>query len=59
MIYGAEVWDVNRKKRNKMLATEIEYLRRSCRRTRLGRIWNEIIGEMMEMERDIMQGVQK
>jgi hypothetical protein len=26
MIYGAEAWDVNKKNRNKLLTTEMDYL---------------------------------
>jgi hypothetical protein len=48
MTYGSEACDVNRKNRNKVLATKMDYLRRSCRRTRLDRIRSEVIREMLE-----------
>jgi hypothetical protein len=49
IIYGAEIWDGNRKKRKKLLATEMDYLKRSCRKTRLDRIRNETITEMITL----------
>jgi hypothetical protein len=54
MIYGAQVWDVSRKKQNKLLATEMDCLQRRCRRSRLGRIQNETIRKVVEMEKDII-----
>jgi hypothetical protein len=59
MIYGAEGWNVRRKDGNKQLATETDYLRRRCRRTRLDRIQNETTREMVAMERDIIDETQK
>jgi hypothetical protein len=44
---------------NKLLATEMDCLRRSCRRTRKERIRNETVREMMEMEKNITDEVQK
>jgi hypothetical protein len=51
--------DVSRKNGNKLLAAEMDYLRRSCRRTRLNRIQNEKIREMMEMEKEIIHEEQE
>jgi hypothetical protein len=59
MTYGAEAWDVNRKNRNKLLSTEMVYLQRGCRRTRLERIRNETIREMMKVEKDITDEARK
>jgi hypothetical protein len=58
-IYGAEARDVNRKNSSELLATETDYQRKSCRRTRPGRIRNETIRKMMKMEKDITDEVQK
>jgi hypothetical protein len=41
--YGVEVWHASRKNRNRLLATKMDYIKRSCRRIRLDRIWNEMI----------------
>jgi hypothetical protein len=59
MIYGAEEWEVNRKNGNKLSVTEVDYLRRRCRRTRLYIIRKETIREIMEMEMDNTDEVQK
>jgi hypothetical protein len=48
-----------RKNRNKLLTAEMDYLLRSCRRTRLERIRNETVREMMKMERDIIGQMHK
>jgi hypothetical protein len=53
------VWDASRKNRNRLLATEMDYVRRSYTKTRLDRIRNETIGEIMEMEKDITDEVKK
>jgi heterodisulfide reductase subunit C len=59
MTCGAEVWDVSRKNRDKLLATGMDCLPRSCRRTRSDRMRNETIREMVEIDNDIMDEVQK
>jgi hypothetical protein len=51
MIHGAEVWDVSRKNRNKLLATKINCQQRSFRRMILDRIQNKVVREMMELEK--------
>ena len=53
-VLGAEVWDVSAKNKNKLLSTEMDYLRRSCRFRRVDRVRNETIRNMLEMERDIV-----
>jgi hypothetical protein len=58
MMYEAEVWVVNRENRKKLLATEMDYLRRR-RSRRLDRIRNETVREIMEMEVDNTDEVQK
>lgn len=59
ILYGAEVWDMNSINKRKLLATEMDYLRRSCRRSRLERIRNEQIRESMGMERKITDEVER
>jgi hypothetical protein len=51
MMYGVEAWDGCRKKRNRLLATETDYLRRRSGRARSDRIRNESIREMVDDER--------
>ena len=48
--YGAEVWDVSAKNKNKLLSTEMDYLRRSCRLRRVDRVRNETIRNMMGVD---------
>ena len=52
-MYGAEVWQIPNSEINKILATEMEVLRRSARKSRLERITNEHIKEMMEVKEDL------
>jgi hypothetical protein len=52
-MFGAKAWDINSKNRNKLLAVEMDYLRRSCRRTKLDRISNETIREITDIKKDI------
>jgi hypothetical protein len=46
-MYGAEVWQIPTREINKILATEMDVLRRSARHSRLGKIKNENIKEIM------------
>ena len=44
---GAEVWQIPTREINKILSTEMDVLRRSARKSRMERIKNEHIEEMM------------
>jgi hypothetical protein len=46
-MYGAEVWQISIREINKMLSTEMDVLRRSARKSRLERMKNEHIKEVM------------
>ena len=46
-MYGAEVWQIPTKEINKILSTEMDVLRRSARKSRMERIKNEYIKEIM------------
>lgn len=59
MTYGAEVWDLSQVNRKKLLSTEMDFLRRSCRRSRLERVRNEVIKRNMNIERDITDEIEK
>lgn len=47
--YGAEVWELNKKEKDKLISLEMDYWRRSCRISRLEHVRNtrirEIVGE--------------
>jgi hypothetical protein len=47
LMHGAEVWQIPNREINKILSTEMDVLRRSARKSRLERIKNEHIKEIM------------
>ena len=47
LVYRAEVWQIPTREINKMLSTEMDVLRRSARKSRMERIKNEHIKEIM------------
>ena len=47
MVYGAELWQITTREINKILSTEMGVLRRSARKSRMERIKNEHIKEIM------------
>jgi hypothetical protein len=46
-MYDAEVWQIPTREINKILSTEMDVLRRSARKSRMERIRNEHIKEIM------------
>jgi hypothetical protein len=46
-MYGAEVWQIPTREVNKILSTEMDVLRRSARKSRLEKIKNENIKEIV------------
>jgi len=50
LLYGAEVWQIPTREINKILSTEMDVLRRSARKSRMERIKNEHIKEIMEVK---------
>jgi hypothetical protein len=59
LTYGAETWTIKQKHRRKLLATEMDYLRRSARISRMDRIRNETIRTKMGMQKDILQEIEE
>jgi len=49
--YGAEVWQISNREINKILSTEMDVLRRSARESRMERVKNEDIKEIMGVKR--------
>jgi len=49
LVYGAEVWQNPTREINKILSTEMDVLRRSVRKSRMERIKNEHVKEIMGM----------
>jgi hypothetical protein len=50
---------MNKKNRNKLMTTEMDFLRRSCRRSKLEKIRNEIIRETMKIDTNIIEQIEK
>ena len=61
LVYGTEVWQIPTREINKILSTEIDVLRRSARKSRMERIKNEHIKEIMGVkgEPDIIDIIQQ
>jgi hypothetical protein len=55
LTYGVETWTVKQKHRNKLLATEMDYLRRSARISQLDKIRNEAFRTKMGIKKNIVQ----
>ena len=50
LVYGAELWQIPTREINNILSTEMDVLRRSARKSRMERIKNEHIKEIMEVK---------
>jgi hypothetical protein len=61
LMYGAAVWQITTREINKILSTEIDVLRRPARKSRMERIKNEHIKEIMGVkgELDIIDIIEK
>jgi hypothetical protein len=61
LVYGAEVWQIPTREINKILSTEMDVLRRSARKSRMERIKNEYIKEIMGVKGkpDIIDSIEK
>src|SRR5215510_14710780 len=61
LMYGVEVWQIPPRQINKILATEMDVLRRSARKSRMEKIKNERIKEIMGVKRkpDIIDIIEK
>ena len=51
MVYGAEVWQIPTREINKIVSREMDVLRISARKSRMERIQNEHIKEIMGVKR--------
>jgi hypothetical protein len=49
-MYGAKVWQIPTREKNEIFAAEMDVLRRSARKSRLERIKNEYIKEIMRVK---------
>jgi hypothetical protein len=54
VLYGLKVWDLRQKNVGKLLATEMDVLRRICSKTMLDSVKNEDIRREMEVGGDLI-----
>jgi len=47
LVYGAEVWQIPTRETNKILSAKMDVLRRSARKSRMERIKNEQVKDIM------------
>lgn len=59
LTYGSETWEVTKRNKDRLLATEMDFLRRSCGVSRLQHIRNEEIRRRMDMEETIIEEIEK
>jgi hypothetical protein len=57
LAYGADTWTVKQKHRNKLLTTEMDYLRRSANISRMDKIRNEAIRTKMGIKKNTVQEI--
>jgi chromosome condensin MukBEF complex kleisin-like MukF subunit len=53
LLYGAETWTLNTQQANKLLATEMDFWRRSARKSKKEKVRNVTIREVMEVGKKI------
>jgi hypothetical protein len=55
LLYGAETWSLNTQQANKLLATEMDFWRRSARKSRKEKVRNVTIREVIEVGKNILE----
>jgi hypothetical protein len=55
LLYGAETWSLNIQQANKLLATEMDFWRRSARKSRKEKVRNVTFREVMEVRKNILE----
>jgi hypothetical protein len=55
VLYGAETWTLNTQQANKLLATEMDFWKRSARKSRKEKVRNVTIREVMEVGKNILE----
>jgi hypothetical protein len=59
LLYGAETWSLNTQQANKLLATEMDFWRRSARKSRKVKVRNVTIREVMEVRKNILEVIEE
>jgi hypothetical protein len=55
LLYGAETWTLKTQQANKLLATEMDFWRRSARKSRTEKVRNVTIRVIMEVRKNILE----
>jgi hypothetical protein len=58
LLYGAETWTLNAQQANKLLATELDFWRRSARKSRKVKVRNITIREIKEVGKNILEVIE-
>jgi hypothetical protein len=58
LLYGAEIWTLSTQQANKLLTTEIDFWRRSARKSRKEKVQNGTIREIMEVGKNILEVIE-
>jgi hypothetical protein len=59
LLYEAETWTLNTQQANKLLATEMDFWRRSFRKSRQEKFRNVAIREIMEVGKNILEVIEE
>ena len=59
VIYGSEVWQLTQKIKNNLLAVEMDFWRRSARKSRVEHVKNEDIRRQMKVSGSIIEDIEK
>jgi hypothetical protein len=58
LLYVAETWTLNTQQANKLLATETDFWRISARKSRIEKVRNGTIREIMEVGKNILEVIE-
>jgi hypothetical protein len=58
-LYGTRLWTLNTQQENKLLATEMEFWRRSARKSRKEKVRNVTITDIMEVGKNILEVIEE
>lgn len=56
--YGAETWEMNKRQRERLLALEMDFWRRSCGVSRMDHVRNSTIRQTMGIEKTIIDAIE-
>jgi hypothetical protein len=59
LLYGAETWTLDTQQANKLLATEMDFWRRSARKSRKEKVRNGTIREIMDVGKNILEIIEE